>query len=58
LKTIAGCFVDGGVIEVVYEETKVEGKSVKASKQDPRIVMMSDASGKTCVYEPEAVYFD
>jgi hypothetical protein len=56
-KTIAG-YTEGDVVEVVYEEKKVDGKSVKASKEDPRVVLKSDASGKTSVHKPEAVYFD
>jgi hypothetical protein len=51
-------YVDGEVVEVVYEEKGVEGKRVKASKEDPRIVLKSDASGKICVHKPSAVYFD
>jgi hypothetical protein len=55
--SLAG-YVDGEVVEVVYEEKKVDGKSVKASKEDPRVVLKSDSSGKICVHKPEAVYFD
>lgn len=51
-------YVDGEVVEIVYEEKKVDGKNVKASKEDPRIVLKSDSSGKICVHKPEAVYFD
>jgi hypothetical protein len=51
-------YVDGEVVEVVYEEKEVDGKSVKASKEDPRVVLKSDSSGKICVHKPEAVYFD
>ncbi|KAH7372270.1 hypothetical protein BKA66DRAFT_391803, partial [Pyrenochaeta sp. MPI-SDFR-AT-0127] len=51
-------YVDGEVIEVVYEEKKVDGKTVKASKEDPRIVLKSASSGKVCVHKPEVVYFD
>jgi hypothetical protein len=51
-------YVDGVVVEVVYEEKKVDGKKVKASKEDPRVVLKSDASGNICVHKPEAVYFD
>jgi hypothetical protein len=55
--SIAG-YVDGEVVEVVYEEKSVDGKSVKGSKEDPRVVLRSDASGKICVHKPEAVWFD
>lgn len=51
-------YVDGEVVEIVYEEKKIDGKNVKASKEDPRIVLKSDSSGKICVHKPEAVYFD
>lgn len=50
--------VDGEVVEVVYEEKTVEGKSVKASKEDPRVVLKSSSSGKVAIHKPEAVYFD
>ncbi|KAF2733253.1 hypothetical protein EJ04DRAFT_513348 [Polyplosphaeria fusca] len=49
--------VDGEVVEVVYEEKTVEGKKVKGSKEDPRIVLKSSSSGKIAVHKPEAVYF-
>jgi hypothetical protein len=51
-------YVDGEVVEVVYEEKEIEGKKVEASKEDPRIVLKSEASGKICVHKPSAVYFD
>jgi hypothetical protein len=51
-------YIDGEVVEVVYEEKEVDGKKVKASKEDPRVVLKSDSSGKICVHKPEAVYFD
>jgi hypothetical protein len=50
--------VEGKVVEVVYEEKEVEGKKVKGSKEDPRIVLQSNSSGKIAVHKPEAVYFD
>jgi hypothetical protein len=51
-------YVDGEAVEVVYEEKEVDGKKVKASKEDPRIVLKSASSGKICVHKPEAVYFE
>ncbi|KAF1939246.1 hypothetical protein EJ02DRAFT_352694 [Clathrospora elynae] len=51
-------YINGEVVEVVYEEMEVDGKSVKASKEDPRVVLKSGSSGKICVHKPEAVYFD
>jgi hypothetical protein len=51
-------YVSGEVVEVVYTEKQVDGKKVKASKEDPRIVLKSDTSGKICVHKPAAVYFE
>ena len=51
-------YVDGEVVEVVYEEKEVDGKKVKASKEDPRVVLKSASSGKTCVHKPEDLYFE
>lgn len=51
-------WIDGEVVEVLYEHKEVDGKSVKASKEDPRIVLKSVVSGKICVHKPEAVHFD
>jgi hypothetical protein len=51
-------YIDGEVVEVVYEEKEVDGKKVKGSQEDPRVVLKSDSSGKICVHKPEAVYFE
>jgi hypothetical protein len=50
--------VNGEVVEVLYEEKTIEGQLVKASKEDPHVVVKSDASGEICVHTPDAVYFD
>lgn len=50
-------WVEGTVVEVVYENREVEGKTVKAKQEDPRIVMKSK-NGKIAVHKPQAVYFD
>ncbi|EJC99284.1 uncharacterized protein FOMMEDRAFT_113229 [Fomitiporia mediterranea MF3/22] len=50
-------WVEGTVVEVAYSEKDVGGKHVKASKNDPRIILESAKSGKTAVHKPEAVYF-
>ena len=50
-------YVDGEVLEVAYEDKTVQGKKIKASKEDPRIVLKS-VSGKVCVHKPEVVFFD
>ena len=46
------------MVEVVYEQKTIEGKSVKASKEDPHVVLKSSSSGKIAVHKPEALYFD
>ncbi|KAF1975336.1 hypothetical protein BU23DRAFT_566896 [Bimuria novae-zelandiae CBS 107.79] len=51
-------YVDGEVVEVVWEQKTVEGKAVKANPEDPRIVLKSSSLGKIAVHKPEAVYFD
>jgi hypothetical protein len=51
-------WVDGEVVEVLKSGKKVDGKQVKASKDDPKIVLKSKSSGKICVHKPSAVYFD
>ncbi|KAK3081347.1 hypothetical protein LTS18_007638, partial [Coniosporium uncinatum] len=51
-------FVDGEVVEVLTKGKDVEGKKVKASEKDPRIVLKSSSSGKICVHKPDACYFD
>ena len=50
-------FVDGEVIEILREEKEVDGKNVKASEDDPRLVQKSNKSGKICVHKLEALYF-
>lgn len=50
-------FVDGEVVEILREAKDVEGKTVKAGENDPRLVLKSNKSGKICVHKPEAVYF-
>ncbi|KAI4735906.1 hypothetical protein E4T50_13578 [Aureobasidium sp. EXF-12298] len=52
-----GNWTKGTVQEIAYEEKEAEGKKVKASKEDPRIVLKSESSGKVAVHKPEAVYF-
>jgi hypothetical protein len=48
---------DGEVVEVVYEEKTVGGKTAKGSKEDPRVVVKSE-NGKMVVHKPGALYFD
>lgn len=50
-------FVDGEVVEILREDKEVDGKNVKASEDDPRLVLKSNKSGKICVHKPEALYF-
>lgn len=52
-------WVDGKVVEVLKANKMVDGKQVKASKEDPRIALKSNAkSEKICIHKPGAVYFD
>jgi hypothetical protein len=51
-------WVEGKVVEVLKAGKNVEGKQVKATKDDPRIVLKSNSSGKICVHKPNNVYFD
>jgi hypothetical protein len=41
----------------VREEKEVDRKSVKASEDDPRLVLKSNKSGKIYIHKPEAMYF-
>lgn len=50
-------WVEGEVVEIVKSSKSVQGKQVKGSKDDPRIVLKSK-SGKICVHKPDNVYFD
>ncbi|KAI5203143.1 hypothetical protein E4T39_04395 [Aureobasidium subglaciale] len=52
-----GNWTKGTVLEIAHEEKKVDGKTVKATKEDPRIVLKSDSSGKIAVHKPDAVFF-
>ncbi|EMC93198.1 hypothetical protein BAUCODRAFT_36868 [Baudoinia panamericana UAMH 10762] len=51
-------YVDGEVTEVLTSGKKVDGKDVKASKKDPKLVMKSSSSGKVCVHKPDACFYD
>ncbi|KAF2225453.1 hypothetical protein BDZ85DRAFT_279138 [Elsinoe ampelina] len=52
-------WVEGEVIEVVTAKKKVEGKEVKGSESDPRVVLRSHGpSGKVAVHKAEAVFWD
>ncbi|KAI7213026.1 hypothetical protein KC333_g6804 [Hortaea werneckii] len=51
-------FVNGTVTEILTSGKKVDGKDVKASKSDPRLVMKSDSSGKVCVHKPDACFYE
>lgn len=49
---------EGTVLEVLVKDTKHNGKTVKASKDDPRIVLKSSGpTGKKAVHKAESVYF-
>lgn len=52
-------WVPGELVEVLTKDKEVEGKKVKASKEDPRLVLKSHGpSGKIAVHKPSAVWFD
>ena len=51
-------YVEGSVLDVLTEETTVNGKTVKATKAEPRIKIKSHgASGKICVHKPDNLHF-
>ncbi|CAK1354831.1 hypothetical protein CB0940_01362 [Cercospora beticola] len=51
-------WIDGKVKEILKKGKKVDEKQVKASEDDPKIVLISNKSGKICVHKPEACYYD
>ncbi|KAF2209322.1 hypothetical protein CERZMDRAFT_47250 [Cercospora zeae-maydis SCOH1-5] len=52
-------YVDGKVKEILRKSKRIDGgKQVKASADDPKIVLISNKSGKTCIHKPEACYYD
>lgn len=51
-------YVDGSVEEVLTSGKTVDGKSVKASKGDPKIVLKSNKSGKVCVHKPDSCFYE
>lgn len=51
-------YAKGEVVEVLYQEKEVEGKKAEASKEDPRLVLKTESSGRLAVHKPEDVYFD
>jgi len=51
-------YVEGKVQEVLTKGKTVDGKSVKASESDPKIVLKSNSSGKICVHKPDACFYD
>jgi hypothetical protein len=42
---------------VLYENKEVAGQKAEASKEDPRLVLKADSTGKLAVHKPEDVYF-
>lgn len=51
-------YAKGEVVEVLYENKEVAGQKAEASKEDPRLVLKADSTGKLAVHKPEDVYFD
>lgn len=52
------CWVEGSVVEVAKSSKEVDGKQVKAGKDDPGIVLKSKSRGKIATRKPNSVYFD
>jgi len=50
-------YVDGEVVEVLTSGKKVDGRDQKASKDDPKVVLKSNKSGKICVHKPESCFY-
>jgi hypothetical protein len=51
-------WVKGEVKEILRKAKTVNGKNVKATEEDPRVVLKSHGpSGKLAVHKPEAIYF-
>ncbi|KZM25568.1 uncharacterized protein EKO05_0001882 [Ascochyta rabiei] len=50
-------YAKGEVVEVLYETKEVEGQKAEASREDPRLVLKTDSSGRLAVHKPEDVYF-
>lgn len=46
---------EGKVVKKVASNTKVQGTKLSASKDDPRVIVKSDKSGKTAGHKPESV---
>ena len=51
-------WVDGVVKEVLTKGKKVDGKDVKASKAEPKIVLASNSSGKICVHKVDSCFYE
>jgi Hypervirulence associated proteins TUDOR domain len=45
----------GKVVDVKTSDFSIEGTDLKASKDDPRIVVESDKSGKRAAHRPDAL---
>ena len=50
-------WVEGTVLEVAREDGITEGKSYKASKGNPTVVLRAK-SGKVCAHKAKSIYFD
>lgn len=46
---------EGRVVKKQTSDTKINGHRVKASKDDPQIIVESDKSGKRAAHRPEAL---
>ncbi|KAK5075263.1 hypothetical protein LTS08_001654 [Lithohypha guttulata] len=51
--------VEGTVQDILTKAKKIDGKNVKATESDPRIVLKGNAKdAKLCVHKPDACYYD
>ncbi len=45
----------GKVVKVVTSDTKVKGQKLSASRDDPRVIVESEKSGKRARHKPESL---
>ncbi len=46
---------EGKVVKTVTDDVKVGGTQLRASKDDPRVIVESDKSGKQAGHKPDSV---
>jgi hypothetical protein len=45
----------GKVVKTATKTTKIEGFTAKASKDDPKVIVKSEKSGKRAAHKPESL---